>query len=577
MKQPSSKKNRRTTREETAYLYERLSRDDNLDGDSYSIQNQKRLLAKVAKEKGYANLVHFQDDGVSGVTMDRPGFKKMMEGLEEGRASAVFVKDMSRLGRNYIEVGRLMEDYFPENDIRLVAVSDGLDTDEGENDLAPIRNLFNEWYARDISKKRRISNKIKGTSGEPLGQPPYGYMKDPQNAKRWLVDEDAAAIVRRIFQMTLNGYGVEQIAGRLTKALVLTPIYYWKSKGIKRPGKIVEREPHHWNTTTVIKILTTQEYCGDIINFKTFTKSYKNKKRLENAPEDWVVFKDANEAIIDRTTFELVQQHRGKVRKRRLVTEEPNKFLGLLVCADCGHNLHYHFNQKNHDIKYFVCANYKGNRGACPSTHYVRLDFLERVVLGEIRRLTRYATKHETDFIEALAGFSLDAAANEQKQKRRELAALQRRDDELSALFDKALDANMAGTISDERFKEASDRYDSEQAEVRQRIRDLQAELDKEKNRALTTDGFLAIVRRYTRARKLTARMLNELVERIEVYHAEKVDGTHVQRLVIHYNCIGRILIPDELDLPIPDVQVNTRKGVVVAYEPGMEEGERIA
>ncbi len=249
--------------------------------------------------------------------------------------------------------------------------------------------------------------------------------------------------------------------------------------------------------------------------------------------------------------------------------EEPHIFGGILVCADCGRNLHYHFNQRNHDIKYFVCSNYKGNRGTCQSTHYVRLDFLERVVLGEIRRLTRYVTQNEAKFEQAMAGYALDVREAEQRQKKRDLAALRRRDDELSALFDKALAGNMAGTISDVRFKEASDRYDTEQAEVRQNIRVLEKELEKERDRALTTDGFLAIVRKYTRARKLTPRMLNELVERIEVSHAEKVDGVHVQRITIHYNCIGTIDIPAELELPVPDVVVNTRKGVMVAYEPG--------
>lgn len=575
MKQPNSKKHRRANRDETAYLYERLSRDDNLEGESYSIQNQKKLLSKVAKEKGYANLVHFEDDGISGVTMNRPGFIKMMNGLEAGKAAAVFVKDLSRLGRNYIEVGRLMEDYFPENDIRLVAVSDNIDTDEGDNDLTPIRNLFNEWYARDISKKCRLSNKIRGTSGKPLGQPPYGYKKDPEDDKHWLVDDEAAAIVRRIFQMVLNGYGTEQVADRLTRDMVLTPRYYWKEKGIKRAGKDCDRPPHRWNTSTVIKILTTEEYCGDVINFKTFTKSYKNKKRRENDPENWVVFRDVNEAIVERESWKLVQQRRGTMRKCKPKDEEPHIFGGILVCADCGRNLHYHFNQRNHDIKYFVCSNYKGNRGTCQSTHYVRLEFLERVVLGEIRRLTRYVTKNEAEFEQAIAGYALDAVEAAQKQKKRELAALRRRDDELSALFDKALAGNMAGTISDARFKEASDRYDTEQADVRQRIKALEKELDKEKDRALTTDAFVAIVRRYTRARKLTARMLNELVERIEVHHAEKVDGVHVQRITIHYNCIGTVDIPDELDLPAPEVMMNTRKGVV-AYEPG-KAGEQIA
>ena len=328
----------------TAFLYERLSRDDNLEGESYSIGNQKKLLTKVAKEKGYTNLVHFLDDGISGVTMDRPGFKDMMEQLAAGKAAAVFVKDLSRLGRNYIEVGRLTEEFFPEHDIRLVAVSDNIDTAEGENELAPIRNLFNEWYARDISKKRRISNKIKGNAGEPMGQPPYGYIKDPDNPKRWIVDDEAARIVRRIYSMTLEGYGTEQIATQLEKDEILTPRAYWLKKGIKRPGKGKQQPPTKWNSSTITKILSLQEYCGDILNFKTYSKSYKNKKRIDNDRENWVVFQDVHEAIIERAVYEQVQQKRGKIRKRRTNNGEHNMFSGLLVCADCGSNLHFHFN-----------------------------------------------------------------------------------------------------------------------------------------------------------------------------------------------------------------------------------------
>lgn len=290
----------------------------------------------MAKEKGYTNLVHFLDDGISGVTMDRPGFVEMIRQLEQGRAAAVFVKDLSRLGRNYIEVGRLTEEFFPEHDIRLVAVSDNIDTAEGENELAPIRNLFNEWYARYISKKRRISNKIKGNAGEPMGQPPYGYIKDPSNPKRWIVDDEAAQVVRRIYSMTLEGYGTEQIAAQLEKDEILTPRAYWLKKGIKRPGKGKQQPATKWNSSTVTKILSLQEYCGDILNFKTYSKSYKNKKRLENDRENWVIFKDVHEPIIERSVFEQVQQKRGKIRKRRTNEGEHNMFSGLLVCADCG-------------------------------------------------------------------------------------------------------------------------------------------------------------------------------------------------------------------------------------------------
>ena len=564
MKQSNNKK----SRDVTAFLYERLSRDDNLEGESYSIGNQKKLLAKVAKEKGYTNLVHFLDDGISGVTMDRPGFMEMIRQLEQGKAAAVFVKDLSRLGRNYIEVGRLTEEFFPDHDIRLVAVSDNIDTAEGENELAPIRNLFNEWYARDISKKRRISNKIKGNAGEPMGQPPYGYIKDPNDPKHWIVDDEAAQVVRRVYSMTLEGFGTEQIAAQLEKDDVLTPRAYWLTKGIKRPGKGKQQPPTKWNSSTITKILSLQEYCGDILNFKTYSKSYKNKKRIDNDRENWVVFQDVHEAIIERAVYEQVQQKRGKIRKRRTNNGEHNMFSGLLVCADCGSNLHFHFNQGNPEIKYFNCSNYKGNRGTCTSTHYVRVDFLEEVVLGEIRRLTKFASLYEDEFVKAVIGHSQQAEQTDRKLKEKELRTLLARDEELDGLFERIYEDNVSGKLSDDRFAKMSRRYEDEQKELAEKIKKLRSEIEKQSSRSMTTDMFIGLVRKYTRARKLTPRMLNELVEKIEVFNAEKIDGVWEQRLRIHYNCVGTIEIPTVLPLPIPEVSVNTRKGVVVNYAP---------
>lgn len=567
------KSNNKKTRDITAFIYPRLSRDDNLEGESYSISNQKKLLTKTAKDMGYTNIVTFVDDGVSGVTMDRPGFNEMMRQLEEGRASALFVKDLSRLGRNYIEVGRLMEEFFPEHDIRLVAVSDNINTAEGENELAPIRNLFNEWYARDISKKRRISNKIKGNAGEPMGPPPFGYMKDPENPKHWIVDEEAAQVVRRIYSMYLEGLGTEQIATQLDQEGVLIPRAYWIQKGVKKAGKGSDLPTHKWYNSTVVKILTTQEYCGDVINFKTYSKSYKNKKRIQNDPENMVVFKDVHEPIIDRAVWEQIQEKRGKIRKRKTKDGERNMFCGLLVCADCGHNLNFHFNQGNHDIKYFNCSNYNSNsRGTCTSTHYIRVDFLEQVVLGEIKRLTKYAARYEDEFLQAVIGSTQKTAELERKIKQKELASLQARDDELDGLFERIYEDNLSGKLSDERYAKMSRRYEDEQAELSERIKKLREELDKLSNKSMSTDLFLSTVRQYTRAKKLTPRMLNELVDHIEVHQAEKIDGEWVQKLTIHYNCIGALFIPDTNSLPVPDVTVNTRRGVYVTYEPAQNE-----
>ena len=569
MKQSTSKKGR----EATAFLYERLSRDDNLDGDSYSIQNQKKLLTKVAKEKGYTNLVHFFDDGISGVTMDRPGFQSMLQEIEKGKAAAVFVKDLSRLGRNYIEVGRLTEEFFPEHDIRLVAVSDAIDTDEGENELAPIKNLFNEWYARDISKKRRISNKIKGNAGEPMGQPPYGYEKDPDNPKRWIIEETAAAVVRRIYRMSLDGMGVEQIADTLSKEEILTPRFYWQAKGIRRAGVPPKYGPCHWNSSTVTKILGQQEYCGDVLNFKTYSKSYKNKRRIENDRENWVIFKDVHEPIIDRATWEKIQEKRGKIRKCRTHEGERNMFSGLLVCADCGNNLHFHFNQGNPEIKYFNCSNYKGNRGTCPSTHYIRADFLEQVMLAEIRRLTRFVCRYEKEFAAMMMGFTQQAAEDERRVIQKELDAAAARDRELDSLFERIYEDMVAGRLTEERFARMSAKYEDEQKELRSKIKALQEGIERTRSKAVTADIFMSAVRKYTRAKKLTRRMLDELVQYIEVHQAEKINGTWVQRLTIHYNCIGAIIIPEELTLPMPDITVNTRKGVYVSYQPDTKAG----
>ena len=566
------KSNNKKTRDVTAFIYLRLSRDDNLEGERYSIGNQKKLLTKTAKDLGYTNIVTFTDDGVSGVTMNRPGFNDMMQQLEENRAAALLVKDLSRLGRNYIEVGRLMEEFFPEHNIRLVAVSDNIDTDEGENEMAPIRNLFNEWYARDISKKRRISNKIKGNAGEPLGQPPYGYIKDPDNPKHWIIEEEAASTVRRIFSMTLDGLGPEQIAAQLERDGVLTPRAYWQQRGVKRPGKGDLDRPTKWGKTTIMQMLSIQEYCGDILNFKTYSKSYKNKKRIDNDRENWLVFKDVHEPIIDRVIWEQIQEKRGKIRKRKPKDGERNIFSGLLVCADCGHNLNYHFNQGNHDIKYFNCSNYRGNRGTCSSTHYIRVDFLEQVVLGEIKRLTKYAVHYEDQFLEAVMGSSQKSAEAEHKRKQKELAAAQARDNELDVLFERIYEDNLAGKLSDDRFAKMSQRYEAEQAELAEKMKLLHREIDKLSSNSVSTDLFLSTVRKYTRAKKLTPRMLNELINRIEVHQAEKINGEWVQRLTIHYNCIGALFIPDTEPLPVPNVTVNTRRGVYVTYEPAQNE-----
>ena len=400
-----------------------------------------------------------------------------------------------------------------------------------------------------------------------MGQPPYGYMKNPDGSKSWVVDEEAASVVRRIFNMSLDGIGTHQIADILAEEKILIPTSYWVSKGVERSGGKTTSSCE-WRSSTIISILSRQEYCGDVLNFKTYSKSYKNKKRYENDRENWVVFKDVHEPIIDRAVWETIQERRSRrTRKKQKTDGEKNMFSGLLVCADCGSNLWYHFNQANPEIQYFNCSGYnKGNRKICNSTHYIRVDFLEKVVLGEIRRLTKLATQYESEFAKIVMGYSIKEAQQERQLKQKELSALAARDRELDGLFEHLYEDNVSGKISDERFAKMSVKYEAEQKEVTSRMKELQAEIDRDKGKTVTSDMFMASVRKYTRARKLTPRMLNELIEKIEVHQSEKVDGKTIQRLTIHYNCIGAIEIPDLEKLPENNVSVHTRQGVDVHY-----------
>ena len=553
----------------TAALYCRLSRDDNMDSESNSIQNQRKILQKAAKDKGYTDTIFFVDDGITGTTMKRPGFQKMLTAIEAGYISAVFVKDLSRLGRNYIEVGKLTEEFFPLHDIRLVAVSDGVDSDEGEDDFTPFKNIMNEYYAKDISKKRRIVNKMKGNAGVPLSPPPYGYIKNPDDPRFWVIEQEAAEVVRRIYRMALEGYGLAEIAARLAADGVVNPTYYWRSRGTSRGGSKSTVEPTKWGHTTVKKILTLQEYCGDVINFKSYSKSYKMKKRIENPEENRAIFLNVHEAIIDRQTWEKVQAlQKGTRRKKPTVTQEPSVFSGLLKCPECGGNLNFHFNQNNHDIKFFSCQNHNSGYRKCSKTHYIRLDFLEQVVLYEVKRLACFASEYENDFIKAMIGRSAKVAENGRIRKQRELDALTARDRELDMLFERLYEDNVAGKIDDARFAKMSKRYEQEQGENAKKIKALRLELKKDESKRMDIDDFLETVRRYTDATTITKRMVAELIDHIEVYHAEKQDGITNQRVVIYYNCIGAFDVPDRRKIPEADIIMETRKGVALSYAP---------
>ena len=503
--------------------------------------------------------------------MKRPGFQKMIAAIEAGYISAVFVKDLSRLGRNYIEVGKLTEEFFPLHDVRLVAVSDGVDSDEGEDDFTPFKNIMNEYYAKDISKKRRIVNKMKGNAGIPLSPPPYGYIKNPDDPRFWVIDPEAAEVVRCIYRLALEGNGPLQIATALGNMGALNPSAYRTSKGISKGGSKSTLEPTKWNHTTVKKILTLQEYCGDVINFKSYSKSYKIKRRIENPEENRAIFLNVHEPIIDRATWEKVQAlTKGTRRKRPQVTQEPSVFSGYLKCPECGGNLNFHFNQGNHDIKFFSCQNHNSGLRKCSSTHYIRLDFLERVVLYEVNRLAAFSSEYEDDFIKAIMGRSAKVAENVRVRKQRELDGLLARDKELDMLFERLYEDNVAGKIDDARFAKMAKRYEQEQGENGKRIKALRLELKQSESKRMDIDGFLTTVRRYTNAAKITKRMVGELIDHIDVYQAEKQDGVTTQRVVIHYNCIGAFDVPDRRKIPEADIIMETRKGVAVSYAPAV-------
>lgn len=528
---------------QTAAIYCRLSRDDEIDGESNSISNQKKLLKRVTEEYGYSQTEIYIDDGITGWTFDRPGFKSMEQDIIDGKIDAVFVKDMSRLGRNYLQCGYYTEHFFPDNDIRFVAVNDNIDSNKGENELAPVKNLFNEWFIRDTSLKIRTSHRIKGNSGEPLSKPPYGYKKDPENTKHWLIDEPAAETVRKIFEMYLNGRGTEQIAGFLEKEHILTPNAYAKENGFKVSGIVAENK-YRWRSSTVSKILAQQEYCGDIINFKTYSKSYKNKKRRQNSRDNWAVFENVNEPIIQRDVFNKVQQKRGKVHNKKRKNAEHNMFSGLLVCSDCGSNLHFHFNQGNESIQYFNCSNNNSRNRTCPTTHYIRADFLEELVRTDINRLIAFTNQYKDEFLRMLEQSSGAESQSKLKSAENEIGRLLKRNEEIDKLFSAIYEDKIKGTISEERFEKMSKGYEKEQTDNKAKIFSLSEEIKSDAKQIDTTKMFLDIVDKTTHIEKLTAEIVREFIDKIVVHHRIKKDGITTQKVEIYYNVIGKFELP---------------------------------
>ncbi|MCQ2485789.1 MAG: recombinase family protein [Clostridia bacterium] len=547
-------------------LYCRLSRDDGTDSESNSIGNQKKLLLQKAKELGLTDTKYYLDDGFTGTNFNRPGFQSLIDDIDMGYVSTVMVKDLSRLGRDYVSVGYYTDNYFPQHDIRFIAVNDMVDSEDGENEIAPFKNIMNEFYARDISKKVRSANRIRGNLGEPLSQPPYGYMKDPNDKRHWIVDPEASQIVKRIFLMAIEGKGNETIARLLQEDKVLNPTAYWQSKGIGRGGKKTQPNPYKWGKTTVEKILSKQEYCGDIINFKTYSKSFKNKKRYDNAEDNLKIFKDVNEPIIDRQTFENVQDMIKRAKRRAPKPENAQKsiFSGLMRCADCGHTLRYHTNPQNKEIHYFSCGNYiKDTRGNCPTRHYIREDSVAQIVSFELRKLANYLQTNEEKLVEILEQKTNKDTLKQRKQLEDELQTSVARQQKVSQLYSKLYEDNTDGKVSDEWFSEMSRKFENERTELKTKIAAIRTKLSTMENAQQGKNKFIASIRKFMSMQYLTAPLLQELIDHIDVYETEGKGKNRTQRVVVYYRFVGYIAIPEE-DIEI--IRANTRKGVEISY-----------
>ena len=550
-------------------LYCRLSReDDKVEKESNSISVQKKLLTQKAKEYGLGNTKVYVDDGVTGTKFDRPGFQKMLDDIDAGYVTTVMVKDLSRLGRDYILSGYYSDVYFPDRNVRFIAVNDMVDSDEGESEIAPFKNVMNEMYARDISRKIKSSHRIRGNMGEPLAPPPYGYIKNPENKKQWIIEPEAAANVRRIYKMCLDGMGNETIARIFQEEKIPNPMAYWQARKQNRGGKHTQTNPYNWCKSTVAKILSQQEYCGDVINFKSHSKSFKNKTRIPNPKEEWKVFKDVHEPIIEREVFEQVQSKIVKKTKRRAPkpkNAEKNIFCDFMYCADCGHKLWYHTNTGNKDIHYFSCSNYKTDtRGDCETRHYIRADAVEQIVLMQLQKIISLIVEDESAFAQLLADKTNNDIKKEKKMCEVVIQKSTSRIAVVSNLHQKLYEDNASGKVTDEWYMELSHKYETERADLKAKITDLKnriAELDKLQ---YGKDTFIAAVKQFMEMKTLTRPLLHELIEKIEVYETEGVGKNRTQRVIIFWKFVGYIELPECFSQK--NYKADTRQGVAVEY-----------
>ena len=533
-----------TTQAPITALYCRLSRDDELQGESNSISNQKRILESYAREHSLMPYQFFVDDGWSGANFQRPGFTEMMDAVESGAVKTVVTKDLSRLGRNYLQVGLFTEITFPKKGVRFIAINDGVDSAQGDNDMSALRNLFNEWLVRDTSKKIRAVVRAKGASGMPItSQPVYGYLKGPDG--HFIVDPEAATVVKQIYSLCLAGNGPTKIARMLTEQNIPTP----GTMEYRRTGSTRRYYPDYpckWSSNTVAHILERREYLGHTVNFKTEKVSYKVKTSVANPENKVMVFEHTHEAIIDEATWERVQELR-KQRKRPNRYGEVGLFSGLLFCADCGSVMYqqrYETDKRRQDC--YICGSYKKRTADC-TAHFIRTDLLTAGVMENLRKVTSYAAKHEARFMKLLMAQNEDGGKRKNAARRRELEAAQKRIGELNGIFKRLYEDSVSGRITDERFMELSADYEQEQAALKARAAELQAELGQAQEAAVNVEKFMAVVRKYTSFEELTPTLLREFVEKIVVHECWKDEqGTRHQDIEIYYSFVGKVDLPDD-------------------------------
>lgn len=529
-------------------LYCRLSNEDALDGESNSIQNQKEFLTRYAAEHGYTNLKILVDDGYTGTNFDRPGVQEGFALVKQGLVGCWLVKDLSRFGRDYLTVGQYTDIIFPSYDVRFIAVNDGVDSERGDSDgFAAIRNLFNEWYPRDTSKKVRVVFRQKGTSGKHLGKPPYGYRTDPADKDHWIIDEDAAPVVKRIFDLAIDGNGPEQIARILEQDKVLTTKALYAKQSENHPDpkkrKKMPERPYHWIGQSVVGILERMEYTGCTCNFKTYSKSYKLKKRIPNAIEDMCIFPDTQEAIVSQAQWDRVQELR-KNKRRPTKAQRQGLFSGLLFCPDCGNKLHF-ATCKSFDGKqdHYVCSSYKSGRGTC-SAHYIREDVLRELVLERIRAVNAYIRQDVEGFQEEWLQCRRSDQERSIREDRKRVEQAKKRLADLDVLLSRLYEDFVLGDLSKERYKKMTADYEAEQERLKLEIEVTEEWLETQETMSADVDAFVALTQKYVDVPELTPTIVNEYIKKIEVFAPDKSSGKRVQKVKIYFNFVDDVEIP---------------------------------